>query len=111
MFNWEGNIFAAGIADQFPYPIRQLEKRYEMRKGERKTMMDILQEMNQMIEKIKALGDNEADHRRCIFLLRWMANYIIPLLDPLITISTTENWSVRSVILCGAKKTDHLCGY
>lgn len=22
MFNWEGNIFAAGIADQFPYPIR-----------------------------------------------------------------------------------------
>jgi hypothetical protein len=77
MFNWEGNIFAAGIADQFPYPIRQLEKRYERRKGERKTMMDILQEMDQVIGRIKGLGDNEADHRRRMFLLRWMATRVM----------------------------------
>jgi hypothetical protein len=77
MFNWEANTFAAGIADQYPFPIRQLEKRYERRKGERRTMMDILQEMDQVIGRIKVLGDNEADHRRRMFLLRWISTRVM----------------------------------
>src|SRR5437762_9832592 len=45
MFNWEVNSFAMRIADQFPLPIQRLGKRYQCRKRERKTMIDILQEM------------------------------------------------------------------
>ena len=38
-------------------------------------------------------------------------NYIIPLLDPLIIISTTEKWLIRLIILRGAQMISHLCGY
>ena len=56
--------------NQFLYSIRQLEKRYENRKRKRKMMMNILQEMNQVIKRIKVLRDNEIDYKRYIFLLK-----------------------------------------
>jgi len=77
MFNWEANTFAAGIADQFPFPIRQLERRYQTRKGEWKAMREVLQEMDQMIGRIKTLGDNDEDHRECQNLLRWVATRVM----------------------------------
>ena len=56
--------------NQFLYSIKQLEKRYENRKRKRKMMMNILQEMNQVIKRIKVLRDNEIDYKRYIFLLK-----------------------------------------
>ena len=58
------------MINQFLYSIKQLEKRYKKRKRKRKMMMNILQEMNQVIEKIKVLKDNKVNHKRYIFLLR-----------------------------------------
>jgi hypothetical protein len=77
MFNWEANSFAAGIGDQFPFPIRKLEKQYRRRKGERATMIDILQEMDQVIGRIKILGNGEEDERRRSTLLKWLATRIM----------------------------------
>jgi DNA replication initiation complex subunit (GINS family) len=77
MFDWEANTFAAGIADQFPFPIRQLEKRYERRKGERDVMRDILQEMDQIIGRIKTLRDSDQDHRKRRILLRWITTRVM----------------------------------
>ena len=77
MFNWEANRFAAGIADRFPFPIRRLEKRYQRRKGERATMIDILQEIDQVIGRIKTLGKGEEDERRHSSLLKWLATRIM----------------------------------
>src|SRR5205814_3136698 len=59
VFNLEANTFAPGIADQFPFPIRQLEKRYQKRKREWKMMNNILQETDQIIGRIKILRDNK----------------------------------------------------
>ena len=77
MFNWEANMFAAGIGDQFPFPVRRLEKRYQRRKGERATMMDILQEMDQAIGRIKILGEKEGDEAKRLLLLRWLGTRIM----------------------------------
>jgi hypothetical protein len=46
MFNWEANTSAAGFADQFSFPIRQLERRYQAR-GEWKATREALHEMDQ----------------------------------------------------------------
>ena len=77
MFNWEANSFANGIAEHFPFPIRVLERRYNGRRKERATMMGILQEMDQMIGRIKILGDKEEDEEKRLFLLRWLATRIM----------------------------------
>lgn len=77
LFNWEANTFAVGFADQFPFPIRQLEKRYQSKKGEWKATREVLQEMDQMIGRIKSLGDNDEDYEHGRNLLRWVAMRMI----------------------------------
>ena len=77
MFNWEANSFAARVADQFPFPIKRLERRYERRTGERAVMIGILQEMDQMIGRIKILGEGEEDGKRRSFLVRWLATRLM----------------------------------
>jgi hypothetical protein len=77
MFHWGANAFAPGIADQFPFPIRQLERRYQKRKGEWETTRDILQEMDQIIIRIKMLGDNDQDRKKRRTLLRWIATRVM----------------------------------
>jgi hypothetical protein len=77
MFHWGANAFAPGIADQFPFPIRQLEKRYQKRKGEWETTRGILQEMDQIIGRIKMLGDNDHDRKKRRILLRWIATQVM----------------------------------
>jgi len=74
MFNWEANSFAMGIADQFPFPIRTLEKRYQTRRDERTMMIDILQEMDQATGRIKILVENQ---EKRTFLLRWLATRVM----------------------------------
>jgi hypothetical protein len=77
MFDWGTNNFAAGVADQFPFPIRTLEKRYQSRRGERAIMLDILQDMDQVIGRIKISGDNEEGRARRVHLLRWLATRVM----------------------------------
>jgi hypothetical protein len=77
LFNWEVNTFASGVAENFPFPIRRLERRYEGRKRERVTMIGILQEMDQVIGRIKILGEVEGDGEKRLFLLRWLATRIM----------------------------------
>jgi hypothetical protein len=77
MFDWSANSFTAGVADRFPFPIRTLEKRCQSRRGERAAMMDILQDMDQTIGRIKILGDNEGDRARRSFMLEWLATRVM----------------------------------
>ena len=39
--------------------------------------MNILQEMDQVIGRIKVLGYNEANHKKRIFLLRWISTRVM----------------------------------
>jgi hypothetical protein len=77
LFNWKENNFADGVADQFPFPIRQLENRYRKRKRERKLMMDVLQEMDQITGRINILGTCTRDEARRSKLLKWTATRVM----------------------------------
>jgi hypothetical protein len=77
MFNWEANSFAGGFADQFPLAIRQLERRYQTRKGEWNATKEVLQEMDQMIGRIKTLGEDGEDGEERRKLLRWVATRVM----------------------------------
>ena len=75
MFNWEANSFALGVADRFPFPIRRLEKRYQRRVRERRTMINILQEVDQVMSRIKVLTKEFGEMR--LFLMRWLATRVM----------------------------------
>jgi hypothetical protein len=75
MFDWKSNNFVKGIAEQFPFPIRVLEKRYQGRRKERATMMGILQEMDQVIGRIQVLGKEDGERRS--FMLNWLATRVM----------------------------------
>jgi len=77
LFDWKENTFAAGIADQFPFPIRQLENHYQKRKGERTMMTNVLQEMDQITGRINVLGTSERDQWRKRELLKWTSTRIM----------------------------------
>jgi len=71
------NTFATEIMNQYLFSIKQLKKRYERWKRERRMMINILQKMNQIIERIKVLRDNEVNHRRRMFLLKWISTWMM----------------------------------
>jgi hypothetical protein len=75
MFDWKSNNFVKGIAEQFPFPIRVLDKRYQCRRRERATMMGILQEMDQVIGRIQVLGNEDGERR--LFMLSWLATRVM----------------------------------
>jgi hypothetical protein len=77
LFDWESNNLARGVADRFPFPIRSLERRYRARKGRRTTMMNLLQEIDQVTGRIQVQGDDEEDGLSKLFLLLWTALRII----------------------------------
>lgn len=77
LFNWKENTFAAGIADQFPFPIRVLEGHYQKRKRERKLMTNVLQEMDQIIGRInvaRSSTNNDNKRKEC---LKWTATRVM----------------------------------
>ena len=45
-----------------------------------------------------------------VTLVTLVTNYIIPSLDPLRIISTTEKWLIRLIILRAVQMISHLCG-
>jgi hypothetical protein len=75
MFNWKANSFAIGVADRFPFPIRQLEKQFQSRKRKRSTMINILQEVDQVTGRIKVLTEEYGEVR--LYLLRWLATRVM----------------------------------
>ena len=77
VFNWKENTFAAGIADQFPFPIRQLENHYQKRKGARTVMTNVLQEMDQIAGRINVLNAGARDQWRRTELLNWTSTRIM----------------------------------
>jgi len=77
LFNWKVNNFAQGIAEQFPFPVRQLQKRYQRRGREKGTMVGVLQELDQVIGRIQILGENDEEGKKRLMLLRWLATRIM----------------------------------
>jgi len=77
LFDWKENSFAAGIADQFPFPIRQLENHYQKRKAERTMMTNVLQEMDQIAGRINVLDSDDRDEWRRTELLNWTSTRIM----------------------------------
>lgn len=73
MFDWKANSFAEGVADRFPFPIKQLEKHYQKRRRERKTMMNLIQKMDQAIVRLQVTKD---DNKR-MHLLSWMSMTVL----------------------------------
>ena len=77
LFDWKENTFAAGMADQFPFPIRQLENHYQKRKGERTMMTNALQEIDQIAGRINVLDFNDRDEWKRTELLNWTSTRIM----------------------------------
>jgi hypothetical protein len=77
IFDWEMNNFSPGIADRFPFPVQRLKNLYKKRGKERKEMIDILQEMDQITGRINTLTESEDDRTNYRFLICWLAIRII----------------------------------
>jgi len=77
IFNWKSNGFVPEVANSFPYPIRAIEKHYRARVQERKSMHGILQEVDQIVGRVRSLQANGDDKPRRRFLLLWLAMRII----------------------------------
>src|SRR5436305_3864444 len=76
-FDWDTNNFAQGVADNFPFPVQRLQKLYKKRSHERKRMITILQEMDQITGRINTLTESEEDRQNYRFLRCWLATRII----------------------------------
>ena len=74
IFNWTTNNFAAGIADDFPFPSSLVQRTYEKRKRQRDVMTSVLQDMDHMIGRVQLLTVNTRRERLTrLFFLDWIA--------------------------------------
>jgi len=75
LFDWKSNNFAPGIADNFPFPLRELQQRYESRRKSQGVMMKIMQDVDLLTGRLKAIeedcnGEEEGQWR---FWIHWLA--------------------------------------
>lgn len=77
MFDWKANNFALNIAEAFPFPIRQVEKHYQAKRKERRSMMDVLREVDHVTGRIELLANSRGNEWSKAFLIWWLATRII----------------------------------
>jgi len=77
IFDWRNNTFQAGVGDNFPFPVRQVDKLYRVRKQERRTMSNLLQEIDHVIGRLNLLSQSHEDLAAESFIIQWLAMRII----------------------------------
>jgi len=77
IFDWRNNTFQAGVGDNFPFPLRQVDKLYRVKRQERKAMSNILQDIDHATGRLNSLAKSTEDLATESFIIQRMAMHII----------------------------------